>query len=137
MQDLSKFRDGLLKQRHLTFRRKQYSLYAGRIQIPWWSTYKRAPHLQQETIFTLCKTYSNSEMVYVNKCTSTSSGYNIHLCKAYPNSEMVYVNKGTSTEMVYENKGTSPSAGKNIHLMFGHIQIPTMIYVNKGTSPSA
>ena len=38
MPDVSKFRDGLRKQRHLIFRRKQYSPYAGRIQIPRWST---------------------------------------------------------------------------------------------------
>ena len=38
MQEVSKFRDGLRNQRHLTFIRKQYSPYAGRIQIPRWST---------------------------------------------------------------------------------------------------
>ena len=33
MQDVSKFHGGLRKQRQLTFRRKQYSHYAGRINI--------------------------------------------------------------------------------------------------------
>ena len=79
MQDVSKFRVGLRKQRHLTFRRKQYSPYAGCI--------------------------TNSEVVYVNKGTSPSAGNNIHLCRTLPNSEMVYVNEVTSN---FHRKQYSP-----------------------------
>ena len=42
--------------------------------LEWFST-----HLSQETIFTLCSTYPNSEVVYVNKGTSPSAGNKIHL----------------------------------------------------------
>ena len=87
------------------FRNKQYSLYAVRIQIPRWSTKTKAPQLQQETIFSLCRTYTNSEMVYVNKGTSLLQ-------------EIIFTYAGRITFRDGLRKQRHiTSAGNNIHLM--------------------